>query len=280
MKISLKQILAVGALAVASASAFADISLPNTGNGELTLVVIDQTTGASYVRGLGVTMDQIASTSQITAIDGSYTTDSTAFNLPATINLSADANLSAFLTAAGSDTVTWGVVGGAVSGTGNVVGVKRYVTTSAAQTAAQVQTATSNAKITSNYANLQAYDQSFSAAIEAANGGDTTLANKQSAGNTGLTSTQLAALQTWNGALSSTNQVALGSSASFYLLSSANGTSATQARVYTLQGLTLSANGTLTSADVPSSGTPIPAAFWLLGSGLAGLVGIGRRKNV
>src|SRR4051812_9638669 len=107
MKISLKHVLAVGALAVGSTSAFADISLPNTGNGELAIVVIDQVTQASYVRGLGVTLDQIATTSQLQAADATYVAGSTTFNIPATINLAADANLQAFLTTAGADSVTW-----------------------------------------------------------------------------------------------------------------------------------------------------------------------------
>jgi hypothetical protein len=278
MKISLKQVLAVGALAVASTSAFADISLPNAGNGELTLVVIDQVTQTTYVRGLGLTIDQIATTAQLQAADATYSAGSTAFNVPTAFNLSADSNLQAFLTTAGSDSVTWSVVGGGVTGTGNVTGVKRYVTTSAALSATEIASVTTNAKITSNYSNLQAYDSAFSGSIQNANGGDTTLHNMQSAPSTGLTSGQLGTYQTWNGALTSTNQVALGSTANFYLLSSAQGTTGTAARVYQLSGLTLSSGGTLTGGPAGPV-TPIPAAFWLLGTGLAGLVGIGRRKN-
>jgi len=63
------------------------------------------------------------------------------------------------------------------------------------------------------------------------------------------------------------------------LVTSATGSSSTLARIYTLSSLnllTLSSTGTLTGGTV----TPIPAAIWLLGSGLAGLVGIGRRKQV
>jgi len=39
----------------------------------------------------------------------------------------------------------------------------------------------------------------------------------------------------------------------------------------------LSSDGTLTYGDV--SAVPVPAAVWLFGSGLVGLVGIARRKK-
>ena len=42
-------------------------------------------------------------------------------------------------------------------------------------------------------------------------------------------------------------------------------------------GALLTSNGTVYSQDTPT--TPIPAAAWLLGSGLVGLVGIRRRKR-
>jgi hypothetical protein len=40
--------------------------------------------------------------------------------------------------------------------------------------------------------------------------------------------------------------------------------------------VTLNANGTLTVVN--PAAVPIPAAAWLLGSGLLGLAGIGRRR--
>jgi len=292
MKISLKQILAVGAMLGASASAFADISLPgNTsatnGNGELTLIVWDKTTDTSYVRGLGTRLNDIATTAAMQANDPSYTVGSTAFNIPVTINMAADANLTSFLAAAApTDNIVWAVMGGAIAGNTNVTGVKRYVTTDALAATAMTIT---NAKITSNFSNLNAWDTAFSGEIQSANGGNTTVGNMQSATMTTTSAGKFTnSMNSWAGGLptGNLNTVALGSSANFYLLSSSStsttnlgaGGSATAARVYQLAGLTLSSNGTLTS-DPVGTVTPIPAAIWLLGSGLAGLVGIGRRKQ-
>jgi hypothetical protein len=58
-----------------------------------------------------------------------------------------------------------------------------------------------------------------------------------------------------------------------YLLTGNGGTGTTQS--YLLGELQLN-NGVLTNVPVP---TPIPAALWLFGSGLLGLVGVGRRRN-
>jgi hypothetical protein len=41
-------------------------------------------------------------------------------------------------------------------------------------------------------------------------------------------------------------------------------------------GLTLTSLGTITSTPTPP--VPLPAAVWLLGSGLLGLTGVARRK--
>jgi len=40
-----------------------------------------------------------------------------------------------------------------------------------------------------------------------------------------------------------------------------------------------SANFNLAGADLPPPAVPVPAAVWLFGSGLLGLVGVARRKK-
>ena len=279
MKISLKQVLAVGALAVASTSAFADIALPNTNNGELSLIVIDKTSNVAYVRGLQINMDQIATESAIIG-DGAYAVGSTKFNLPSTLNVGPDANLTTFLSNAAGHVVTWGVIGGAYdTQIGNIVADARYVSTTLMD-AATVSTSTLNSN-NSKFKNVNAWDGTFNGAIQGSAIGD-----GSSTLNSGLTSTTLAAVPTWAGTWTGVkvNQIALGSAANFYLLANSgdplgDGGSGNSVLVYQLAGLTLSSNGTLTS-DTVAPATPIPAAIWLLGSGLAGLVGIGRRKQV
>src|SRR5579859_1400553 len=65
-------------------------------------------------------------------------------------------------------------------------------------------------------------------------------------------------------------------SATLYGVTSPGSTSTTPVTVTTLGTVTLGANGLTFSASSPP--VPLPAAVWLLGSGLLGLVGIGRRK--
>jgi hypothetical protein len=68
----------------------------------------------------------------------------------------------------------------------------------------------------------------------------------------------------------------IGATESLYLLTGSNSTTAA-VESYSLgaSDLTLSANGTLST---PTSPVPIPAAVWLFGSGLLGLMGVGRRR--
>jgi hypothetical protein len=276
MKISLKQILAVGALTVASTAAFADGALPSTGNGGLMLVVWDQTTGLSYTRDLQINVDDVATQSAVIGDTYSGAGD-LSFNIPATINLSADANLSSFLSTAlgANDNVTWGVVGGGVIGTGNGVAVKRYLTTTSADLVSG-NSAVTNGKLTTSWSGLESRQVYLNQSIEQTNG--TSVNGDGKSNNPSLFSANWDdAAGTWS-ASGVNNQVALDSKANFYLVTSAGGGSGTLARIYTLAGLTLSSTGLLTSDVVGTGATPIPAAIWLLGSGLAGLVGIGRRK--
>jgi hypothetical protein len=67
----------------------------------------------------------------------------------------------------------------------------------------------------------------------------------------------------------------IGAAESLYLLTGSNSlTNAVESYTLGASDLTLSANGTLATA----SPVPIPAAVWLFGSGLLGLIGVGRRR--
>ena len=94
-------------LALAASSAHADVFLPNTGNGELTLFVRNEVTGAVYARGLQIRLDSILTQAQI---NEPYTGDSI-LGIVQDINyalgtIGPDANLTSFLAAAGAKTWT------------------------------------------------------------------------------------------------------------------------------------------------------------------------------
>jgi hypothetical protein len=73
--------------------------------------------------------------------------------------------------------------------------------------------------------------------------------------------------------------VALGQTVSLFGITGNGGTGQLQT-YYHGDNLSLSSTGTLTisSASAPPPPVPLPAAVWLFGSGLLGLLGVGRRR--
>src|SRR5262245_19986405 len=121
--------LGLAGLALAASTAYADVALPSTGNGELTLFVRNDTTGDVYARGLGITMNDLVTQAQI---DAGYTSDTTtglaqqiSYSLP---TFTADANLTGFLN--GTDSFSWTIMGGDSLGGNNATpDARRFVTT-------------------------------------------------------------------------------------------------------------------------------------------------------
>jgi hypothetical protein len=271
MKTFLRWLIA-GAALLAS-TAFADVTLPNTGNGELVLFVRNVTTGATYGRGLGITLNQLLRSDQIAA-DGSYTRGKgVATNIVLT-DIAADTNLSTFLNT--TDTFQWTLMGGAVPSPATDVslGAQRFVTASQLGVPQFPNSTNSNL---SNYRNVNATMNTLNNSIAGTTPGD---------GGSAVGSAQWWAPtlnpnpQTWYGiaGMQTTNPLGTTSAANFYLVASSGNGNTNPVLLYSLGTVTLSSNGTLhfTPADVAA--VPVPAAVWLLGSGLVGLAGIGRRR--
>ncbi len=258
-------------LTLAGATAHADVFLPNTGNGELTLFVRNDVTGAVYARGLQLRLDDVLTQ---TAINAPYEGD-TSIGLVQNIGyalptIGPDANLTAFLATAG--TFSWTIMAGDSSGSNNASpDARRYLTTTQTVWDESNPNGVTNSNLGTTWNNLQAMMITLNGVLVGAEGsGDSTGANGQWR-QTG--SVPGAIMGNWAGAGPDTVN-ALGSEAQLYVLTTAGGGNAGVARTYQGLEVTLRADGTLVSA------VPLPAAAWMLLSGLLTLAGVARRKAV
>ncbi|MEO8019346.1 MAG: VPLPA-CTERM sorting domain-containing protein [Pseudomonadota bacterium] len=259
-------------LTIAASSAHADVFLPDSGNGELTLFVRNDTTGAVYARGLQIRLDDILTQAQINA---GYTGDTSlgiVQNLGYAINtVGPDANLTSFLN--GSDSFSWTIMAGDSAGSNNADPARRYLTTTqVVWDESNPDTVTNNNLV--SFSQLQAVQNlvNQNVAGDVAGDGGSTAVNGQWR-QVGAVPGSISG--NWFGAGPDTVN-ALGTAANLYVLTTAGGGNSGLARTYQGLDVILNANGTL-AAVVPS--VPLPAAAWMLMSGLVTLAGVGRRKS-
>jgi hypothetical protein len=76
-----------------------------------------------------------------------------------------------------------------------------------------------------------------------------------------------------------TNGIAVGGTGSLYALATSGGTSSNQGNALLFGSISMNGtSGNLSFTQAAISAVPVPAALWLLGSGLLGLAGVGRRR--
>lgn len=267
----LKFALAAAAVTMAFAAPAMALDSPSTGNGGLFLTAWDSSTGATtgYARDLGMTMDQFL------------------VNPNVDLSFAADATFSSTFAGVAAADIRWNITAG-----DRVVDPNRLLTTGAvdpgtitngalnnAVLGAQIPMATDlngrgiapGTSVTQGVADTSDPDRIWGPNWGANFGGQT---------------------------LNINNAAALGGTLGFYLITQ-NGltetsltTQAIQQQLHVDQGLqaktfagiistwTLNSDGSLSynGTDVSPSAVPLPAAAWLFGSGLLGLVGVSRRK--
>jgi hypothetical protein len=184
-----------------------------------------------------------------------------------TDSLGSDSNLSTFLSSAGSDALNWGVIaegytGGAAAN--RPVGAARLVATDSA-------------------APLNVTETNITTQIPSGFNTDVTNLNVVLSGSSALSSTlpfNGGAASALYGSTLSVDGNTPGSALTLYGVTG-NGTPGGLGYAYDIGTIALNlANDTLTFTGNQVSAVPLPAAVWLLGSGLLGLAGVGRRRSI
>jgi len=273
--------LALVGSALAASSAFAVTVDPGNGNGEFVLYARDTVTNVTFAKGLVTQIDSVATRSAIAA-DSTYAYvpggAPLSFTLPP-VDLSTDANWNAFKSAAGTDAIVWTVMAGDGQQSLNQPGAERYAIATQVDLTQGSPTPPSNSVIRNGWSALHGLQADTLGVTPTGPGDGASIVQQANAGfGWGNPSGLDNLANTMFSTIGISNENALGSAGHFYFVTSNSGGSSSQGRVYNLGSIELDANGHLFST--PISSVPLPAAVWLFGSGLLGLVGIGRRRQV
>jgi hypothetical protein len=267
-----------GALMAGFATAHAAApALPSSGNADLWLFVSDASAGSTFAEDTGISLSSILPTASLV----SGATLATSVN--ANFNLGASSALTSYINTANAagQTLNWGVLGAQDNGgTTNTL-------TKKAGAALEIGSApiSSSANLSQLVlANLEGTAAGFNNdAIYMvpgyASGG--TVYSWSSGSNTGNvwgSNTPPAGSVSFYGQGNGATQagIGLGSSTGLYGFTGNGGTGQLQSYILG-DNLTLSSTGAL-SVSSATSPVPLPAAVWLFGSGLLGLLGVGRRR--
>ena len=269
-----------GALMAGYATAQAQ-SLPSTGSSDLWLFVSDQSAGTTFAEDTGVSLTSLMPTTYTTGTKLNTTAKSDTFSVAAT------SALTAYINAASSagQTLDWAVLGDNYPGTPTGTGFKNAGTTVAVFSS---DPALSSKVSSMNLApGLNSVDNGFEGDLAylttngyVAGGATYAFSAGSTAGNVwGSTGTggQAGSTNLYNQGPDQSG-IGLGTAVSLYGVTG-NGNNSTVQSYVLGDNLTLSASGLLSvAAGSVTPPVPLPAAVWLFGSGLLGLLGVGRRR--
>jgi hypothetical protein len=257
-----------GALSVGAANAA--IVLPAAGAGELIEWVVDNNNGHVYARGIQVSETAVLPAGQIQSVANYNPANAPVTVAGASLNVAPDANLTTFLGQnGGTDSFSFGLMAAGSRPTtpiqANQPGGYIFQFTSGNTIAAGNLTPTGTPSLVSEFTNVFNDATTLSSLI-----GGTPGDGKSADVSANYSSTSaFALLYDQNIPLLG----ALGTNMNLYAETGGGSVNALS-QLYTDGMVTMLADGTLKSV----AAVPLPAALWLLGSGLVGLAGVGRRR--
>jgi hypothetical protein len=281
LKAAVLAALAVGG-AVAAAGAQAgtvSITSPTAGTGsQLIFWVNDEGNGTTYADVLTQTVGSMFTPPGNGAAGTVNTyTGSSSFNL----GVGADSSLVSFINAANTagQTLQWGITAGSSFGTG--AGSSIMIGTGTGASAgvdsysiakASLPNAIGNAGLAGDVNNLNGQTTDGSGFNATLNG---IIGTPASNSGTNIT---------YYGYFTNQGGLAVGQSATLYAITNQTGPSYPNGVSFSLGTASLTGTGANLDLSFTSNGSPppvpLPAAFWLLGSGLLGLAGVARRRAV
>jgi hypothetical protein len=262
------------AAALSVGAANAAINPPGAGQGELIEWVVDNTTNQVYARGIQVDETSIlpASAIQSTATyAGSTPPVATGTTLP---TITADSNLTTFLAQnGGHDSFSFGILG---AGTATGGATKQNPGASVVEFTSPQSILASNLNVPGG----STIGGLVGNVLATANTINSVIGTTSAPGTSGNVSSQFsptsAEFNLYSASIAAVAPV--GTDVNLYAITG-NSSKASAGQLYaTSEEVTMLANGTLESVGGTSS-VPLPAAVWLLGSGLLGLAGVGRRRS-
>ncbi|MBS0375213.1 MAG: VPLPA-CTERM sorting domain-containing protein [Proteobacteria bacterium] len=283
----LKQVvrLALISAAVVSSSAMA----ANVTGTDLIVFVQDTTTGTYYIGDTGISLNSLLTQAQIASAEAAsplgQTVDFTSLLAPTAAALNNAPNLASFLTSHTGDTFTWAIMSADPNTVNGGSGQNRLLFTSSkigtnvggtgVMDAGGVQSLLGTAVEGATGTALSQYNGWISTINGATltNNTSTTVGFGIGTGGVPAKNAFISSLFPVGAAVGTAQYLYLFAETAFGQGGGVNGFEATSS-------ITLNANGTFTVTSLSGgSPVPLPAAAWLLGSGLLGLFGVGRRRR-